>query len=151
MRRLRRSNSEPRLDLAPLIDVIFLLLTFFVFAMVLMVRARVLGVSLPQITAGAPAQGDVAPITIAVSAEGDVALEGEPAELDGLGAAAAAALAERPGARLLIAADEDAPAGVLLRVADVVRRAGVEEIGLLGRPGESARSNTGQTMPNTAP
>lgn len=35
---LRRGQHETRLEIMPLIDVIFLLLTFFIYAMVLMVR-----------------------------------------------------------------------------------------------------------------
>jgi len=42
MRRLIRSNSDdwaPRIEMTPLLDVVFLLLTFFIFSLVLMVRA----------------------------------------------------------------------------------------------------------------
>ena len=41
MRPLRRSEHETRVEMMPLIDVVFLLLTFFIYAMVLMVRAEV--------------------------------------------------------------------------------------------------------------
>ena len=43
----RRQPIEPRLELTPLIDVVFLLLTFFVFAMVLSARLEVTDVRLP--------------------------------------------------------------------------------------------------------
>ena len=46
MRPLRRSEHETRVEMMPLIDVVFLLLTFFIYAMVLMVRAEVLPVPL---------------------------------------------------------------------------------------------------------
>ncbi|MAT81092.1 MAG: hypothetical protein CMJ29_05540 [Phycisphaerae bacterium] len=46
MLRLRREELEPRIELMPLIDVIFLILTFFIYAMVLMVRVDVLPVPL---------------------------------------------------------------------------------------------------------
>ncbi len=38
--RIRRPQHEARVEIMPLIDVIFLLLTFFIYAMVLMVRAE---------------------------------------------------------------------------------------------------------------
>ena len=38
MLRLRRSEPQISIELMPLIDVIFLILTFFVYAMVMMVR-----------------------------------------------------------------------------------------------------------------
>lgn len=46
MLRLRREELEPRIELMPLIDVIFLILTFFIYAMVLMVRVDMLPVPL---------------------------------------------------------------------------------------------------------
>ena len=46
MLKLRRQETEPRIELMPLIDVIFLILTFFIYAMVLMVRVDMLPVPL---------------------------------------------------------------------------------------------------------
>ena len=46
MRPLRRTDHDTRVEMMPLIDVGFLLLTFFIYAMVLMVRAEVLPVPL---------------------------------------------------------------------------------------------------------
>ncbi|MBG79902.1 MAG: hypothetical protein CMJ39_04220 [Phycisphaerae bacterium] len=46
MLKLRREELDPRIELMPLIDVIFLILTFFIYAMVLMVRVDMLPVPL---------------------------------------------------------------------------------------------------------
>ena len=46
MLKLRREEVDPRIELMPLIDVIFLILTFFIYAMVLMVRVDMLPVPL---------------------------------------------------------------------------------------------------------
>ena len=43
---IRRTDHEARVEIMPLIDVIFLLLTFFIYAMVLMVRAALLPVEM---------------------------------------------------------------------------------------------------------
>ena len=40
MRALRRPDFDARIEIMPLIDVVFLLLTFFIYAMVLMIRAE---------------------------------------------------------------------------------------------------------------
>ena len=46
MRALRRTEHETRIEMMPLIDVVFILLTFFIYAMVLVVGAEVLPVPL---------------------------------------------------------------------------------------------------------
>ncbi len=67
MRPLRRTDYEPRIEMMPLIDVVFLLLTFFIYAMVLMVRAEVLPVPLESYISGTAAEPrPTVSITIAV-------------------------------------------------------------------------------------
>ena len=56
MRPLRRTQHETRVEIMPLIDVIFLLLTFFIYAMVLMVRAELLPVEMHAFASGEPAR-----------------------------------------------------------------------------------------------
>ena len=56
MRALRRPKYETRIEIMPLIDVIFLLLTFFIYAMVLMVRAELLPVEMHAFASGEPAK-----------------------------------------------------------------------------------------------
>lgn len=51
MFRSRRNDLSPRLELTPLIDVVFLLLTFFIYSLVMMIRAEVLPVKLAALTA----------------------------------------------------------------------------------------------------
>lgn len=134
MRRVRRTSPEVRLELTPLIDVVFLLLTFFVFSMVLMVRADVLDVELPALTAGQPAQR-VEAITVAVDAAGRVFVEGEAVELSGLAAELRRRL-EEPGAGerpILIAVDEGGRAGRLIEVADAMSAAGITRFSVIGR------------------
>lgn len=121
--------------MTPLIDVVFLLLTFFVFALVLMVRAEVLGVSLPALGAAAPAQRESV-ITIAVLRSGEMLVNGEPAAAEALVERVSELRAATPGARLLLAADEGAPAGDLLRLMDRLTAAGLGEFGIVARPSD---------------
>ena len=66
----------------PLIDVVFLLLTFFVFAMVLMVRLDVSDIRLPVGAAGDSPLERAPAITVTLSDEGELAVNGDPAEPD---------------------------------------------------------------------
>ncbi|HZW10877.1 MAG TPA: biopolymer transporter ExbD, partial [Phycisphaerales bacterium] len=97
MRKVRRTTPEVRVEMAPLIDVVFLLLTFFVFAMLMMVRAQVLDINLPAIGGGEPA-ANVAAVAISLDASGGVFVDGEQVGRDGLIDAVRAKLAATPDA-----------------------------------------------------
>ncbi|MCC7387172.1 MAG: biopolymer transporter ExbD [Phycisphaerales bacterium] len=135
MRRVRRTSPEVRLEMAPLIDVVFLLLTFFVFAMLLMVRAQVLDVTLPTLGSGEPAQ-DTGAVTITLDAEGGVFVDEAPTGREGLIEAVRARLEARPGAKISLAADTGCPSGDLLAVIDELSKAGYGSFQLFGRPAD---------------
>ena len=78
---LRRPQNEPRIEIMPMIDVIFLLLTFFIYAMVLMVRAELLPLQLPEFASGQPATIPPA-VTISIDEQGSLFLNREPIILD---------------------------------------------------------------------
>lgn len=126
--------------MTPLIDVVFLLLTFFVFSMALLVRAEVLDLKLPQITGG-EAPSEV--VTVALDAAGGLFVDGEEATLDDLARRAGDRLEERHGAVLVIAVDEGAESGALIRVMNRLQAAGLSDFGIIGRPGEGDGAEEG--------
>jgi biopolymer transport protein ExbD len=130
MVRFRRSSPEVRFEMTPLIDVVFLLLTFFIFALVLMVRANVLDVTLPEVGSGPAAEGIT--VTIAIDRENRLFVDGEPVEKAALVEAVRGAMAESPDARLVIAADQASASGVLISLADMLGREGLGEFSIIG-------------------
>lgn len=118
--------------MTPLIDVVFLLLTFFLFTVVVMVRARVLDVALPAV--GAAVSGEQSrTVTIALRASGEVFLEGEEVPIGELGERLLALRAESPDLKILIAADERGISGDLLNLIDRLTDAGIRDFGVIGR------------------
>ncbi len=130
MVRFRRSSPEVRFEMTPLIDVVFLLLTFFIFALVLMVRANVLDVQLPEVGSGPAAEGIT--VTIAIDRENQLFVDGEPVERVTLVEAVRAAMADSPDARLVIAADQASASGVLISLADLLGREGLGSFSIIG-------------------
>lgn len=130
--------------MTPLIDVVFLLLTFFVFSMALLVRAEVLDLKLPTITGGA-APSDV--VTVAIDGEGRLFVDGEVTDLADLALQAEGRLEERAGAALVIAVDEGADSGDLIRVMNALQAAGLSDFGIIGRPA----AEPGATEPAAGP
>ncbi|TVQ33049.1 MAG: biopolymer transporter ExbD [Phycisphaeraceae bacterium] len=134
MFRARRTMHEPRLEMLPLIDVIFLLLTFFIFAMVLMVRADLLDVQMPRFEAGRAAERTPA-ITIALNARGEVFVDGEPIAMQNVPTRVLELRERTPGATVFLAADQSGRSGDLLTLVDRLVEAGIGDFSLMGSPG----------------
>lgn len=138
--RLRRPDDELRIEIMPLIDVIFLLLTFFIYAMVLMVRAELLPIELQEFESGTPAQPAPA-VTISVLRDGSIHVNREAVALDGVLEAITTARGAEPDAVIYLAleaGDGTVDRGpILTELWDRLRPAGLE-INLVGRPPDLA-------------
>ncbi|MCH8822835.1 MAG: biopolymer transporter ExbD [Planctomycetes bacterium] len=78
---LRRPQHESRIEIMPLIDVVFLLLTFFIYAMVLMVRAEIVPMQLKEFESGSPAKIPPA-VTVSIDHSGSLFINRESVEMD---------------------------------------------------------------------
>ncbi|MCC7408634.1 MAG: biopolymer transporter ExbD [Phycisphaeraceae bacterium] len=138
MRAIRRNNLEPRVEMVPLIDVIFLLLTFFIYSFILAIRTNVLPMTLLPIGTGQQAEpGWVATITI--DRYGVVFLDGQlipAADLD----MKLHDLSTDPGKpRVVITLEALGGADrgpILVDLIERIRRAGIEDVSLVGPPKE---------------
>ncbi len=140
MNRWRSTAHEPRLELAPLLDVIFLLLTFFIYSQVLLMRPNILPVALPSLATATEAEpAEVWGITL--DKQGRLFLNEKPIELPDL-RRRLRELAGRADPPLLYLAMADEQSNIdrlplFVRVMDYIREAGIEEYSIVGRqPGE---------------
>jgi biopolymer transport protein ExbD len=78
---LRRPDPETRIELMPLIDVIFLILTFFVYAMVLMVQIDVMPVPMESYISGESAE-PVPATSITIDLDGSLYVGQTPTVLE---------------------------------------------------------------------
>ncbi len=145
--RIRRSMPEVRLEMTPLIDVMFLLVTYFVFALVLMIRADVIDLTLPSLDSGRPATGTA--ITIAIDDSGAIRLDGEVVRLDALAEQVRAVQQENPGATLLLAFDTQGKMGPGLAVIDTLMGAGITRFSMVGKPSGANESGADAASPDT--
>lgn len=125
-----------------LIDVVFLLLTFFIFAMMVMVRVDILGVRLPTISAGSPAQ-ESSIVAVVLNADGVASIDGQTLDLDALVERVLELRVENPETMVFVAADESCNAGALLGVLDRFAKAGIADVSLVGTPGAGNGHNPG--------
>ena len=81
MRRIRRETTEARIELNPLIDLMTFLLTFFIYAVVMMVRVDMVPMELKQFSTGHPAKPTPA-ATISLDLDGSIYFNKEKVKLE---------------------------------------------------------------------
>ncbi|MCA9272404.1 MAG: biopolymer transporter ExbD [Phycisphaerales bacterium] len=145
--KLRTSLHEPRLEMTPLLDVVFLLLTFFAFSMLVMVRADVVDVDLPVIDpTGSTATGP-APIVVSLTSDDRTAVNGEFFENADVPQAVTRAVAAQPEAPVVLEVDIGSASGRLIELVQQLRAAGIESFGILGSGGEVGASAVPSPVP----
>ena len=117
----RRHRRRPAINITSLIDVMFLLLIFF---MVSSTFRDQFGVDITLPEAKTATQTDVTSHEITVDAEGRTFFGGKPVDAGALREGIAALLAEDPEAVLVLRADEKADFGPVVRAIDVAREVG---------------------------
>lgn len=150
MRRIRRNSYEARTDFIPLIDVIFVLLTFFVYSVVTMVQADVLPVRLTRMTAGQAASGAVVH-AVTIDREGKLYYNRQPVDEATLDQKLAELAREPSKPRLYLAMEEQSTTDrgpLLLQLVGKAQRAGVTDFALVGPPRSTA---TGERTSATPP
>lgn len=119
---------KPRIEMLPLIDIVFLLLVFFIYAMLSMAVHRGLPVVLPLSTAAAIDKHLL--LSVTVKADGTVYVDKEEVPLDSLADVLEqkARTGSEPG--VLLFADRSIPYQQLFQVLDRIRESGLNRISL---------------------
>ncbi len=143
MRPIRRTDYETRVEMMPLIDVVFLLLTFFVYAMVLMVRAEVLPVPLESYVSGTAAEPRQS-ISITIAVDGKIYVGKEIVQLSEVAQKVIEKTIETPESAIYLVVEDgesDTDRGpILTGTWDQLRNHGLE-IFLVGAPNEEEPIN----------
>jgi biopolymer transport protein ExbD len=119
----------------PLMDMLFLLLVFFMYAMLSMTVHRGLAVHLPA--SEAAEDGRDASLSVTVAADGSVFLDRSPVPLTGLTAALKARAGGERAPEVLLFADRELRYQGLFEVLDRIRDAGLTRVSLQAEPGQS--------------
>lgn len=130
MRRFRHStasDNSSEINISPLIDVVFLLLIFFI---VTTVFVKETGVEVSKPRAASAEDLERQAILIAVTAESRVWHGGREIGHDGVRAVVAALLEETPESPVIIRADAAAPTEATVKVIDSAKLAGATSVSL---------------------
>jgi biopolymer transport protein ExbD len=125
-------GDEARIEVIPLIDIMFFLLAAFMLVSLSMTHLRRVPVNLPEASTGI-ADSKTPPFQIAIDSNGVTTWEGHLVTLSEITARLKTAAV--PGeARVLIAADAEARHKQVLGVLNAVRAAGVEKVSFETKP-----------------
>ncbi len=127
--RERSHDADFEVNLTPLIDVVFLLLIFFVLTTTFQKESR-LQVDLPVAGSGEPA-GVEETLEIVVNQAGEIALQGD--EVGWLGRLKSR-VAENPELSLVVRADRLAPHGSVVIVMDAARHLQLQHLSIVTEP-----------------
>lgn len=125
--KLRRSRSyrRGRIEIIPMIDVMFFLLATFMLASLSMQNLHSLAVNLPQGKA-APMQANQ-PVTLTVTRQGKIYLDHTAVTLGNL-ATTLRPMLKKHGHSVVVAADQDSRDGVVVRAMLAARHAGAAQL-----------------------
>lgn len=126
--------EEPNLILTPVIDIMLLLLIFFMVATEFADEERHLEISLPTTSDAAALTSLPDPATVNVSATGDIFLQGEPVAVADLERRLGAMRENYPGQAVLIRGDGTTAYQRIMDVLSAVKRAGIASVSLANRP-----------------
>ena len=126
MRVPRRQLEKARIEIIPMIDIIFFLLVFFMVSTLSMTINHGLPVNLPK---AASSQQDLREtFNVTVMQDGALFLNKEPTTLTELGQHVKTGLEKDPELVVIINADDQALHGAIVSVMDEVRLAGVSRL-----------------------
>ena len=132
MRVPRKEPEKARIEVIPMIDIIFFLLVFFMISTLSMTINRGLPVNLPK---AASSQRDLREsLNITVTREGDIFLNKEPITLQEISQRVQTGLAKDPELLAVINADDHAIHGAVVEVMDKVRLAGISRLAIAVKP-----------------
>ena len=119
-----RLPDEPdipsQINIVPMIDVIFAILTFFIVSTLSLTRSEGLSVNLPK--AATVETQTKAQINVSITPDGKIALNRQPIELDNLEGAVAKLIGSNTESLVIVNADEKVYHGRVVAVMDRLRQ-----------------------------
>lgn len=122
-----RARIHSHLDIAPLIDIVFLLLVFFMLTSTFLVPEAI-ELELPE--SGTATVTEITPIIVTLNASGELALNGELIQLDLLRMTIEPLIADSSDVAITLKSDARTEVQQLLNVMDEIRAAGGSNVAL---------------------
>jgi len=129
-RKVRTEEEDAAIDMTPMLDIVFIMLIFFIVTTVFVKEA---GIEVNKPEASEAFMPKNANIFIAITDDGDVWLDKRQVAVDSVRANIERLLTEQPIDYVIIQADVKSKHGVVVKVMDQVKDAGVDKISVATR------------------
>jgi biopolymer transport protein ExbD len=146
----RKKRRSPVLNIIPLIDVLVVLLIFYIATTVFKKTEHNFHITVPKYDKAAAAP-DVAPTTIYVTKESKIYLGDELVDPDLLGDLLKNKVASDPNFKVALKADTDAPFGAITKVMAAARNAGIADLPTYASPQDAGTTPLDSGAPTPAP
>ncbi|RMG93812.1 MAG: biopolymer transporter ExbD [Deltaproteobacteria bacterium] len=133
------------INVTPLVDITLVLLIIFMVTTSVIANPEGIEIDKPDAKTGQPLSKETNQVVVKCYRDGTFAIAGSDARLDEAELAAALAeAAKAPDAQGVVVCEEQAPAGSMIRVIDLMRQAGIKKYGVATeRPPEPAPAAAG--------
>jgi biopolymer transport protein ExbD len=120
------SNNSVVIELTPIIDMVFLLLIFFLVATTFHQTEREMQIALPEARSAGPISMTLREIIVNVNAEGDIIINGRTMEPDDLRLLIEAAVAENPEQKVTVRGSRATAYANIVQVLDICKGSGIQ-------------------------
>ncbi|RLA32308.1 MAG: biopolymer transporter ExbD [Gammaproteobacteria bacterium] len=129
MRRRRRSESEAEINVTPLLDIVFIMLIFFI---VTTSFVHEIGVEMNR-SANEPltTEDESEIILVRIDNDGQIYIRNRQTDIRLVHANIESSLASMPDAAVVVAAARNSDAGLLVKVVDQARVAGAQQVSMV--------------------
>ena len=126
-RKIRVEEEEAAIDMTPMLDIVFIMLIFFIVTTVFVKEA---GIEVIKPGGSEAVMPKNANIFIAITEDGKVWMDKREIDIDSVRANLDRLMAEQPSDVLIIQADENAEHGIVMQVMDQIKAAGIDRISI---------------------
>jgi biopolymer transport protein ExbD len=146
---LSNPGEDIRIEIIPLIDVIFCILTFFILAALQFARQQAIDVNLPQAKTGQPQQREL--MLVSVDFIGQTYIDKQPVTRDQLSKSLKAYLQKTPTGVVVLNAAKTASYEDVVQVLDLLRSVGGDRVALATIPTPTDQAAGAQPKVPTTP
>ncbi len=125
--------EEPKLDLTPMIDIVFLLIIFFMVGTQFTEMERQYDIQLPTVTDAKPLTNLPDDIIVNVGQDGEVTVHGKKQTLSELETTLKDAVQNFPGQSVVIRGDSTGPYQNVMNVLEICHRVKIRSVSLANR------------------
>jgi len=125
------SDEESAIDMTPMLDIVFIMLIFFIVTTSFVKES---GVTVSRPSAETAAQDKKGNIMVAIKPDGEIWIDKRAVDVRSVRANVEKLRAESPESGVVIQADTDSRTGLLVQVMDQIRLAGIANISIAAEP-----------------